>query len=73
MVRHRTYSPGTIMHSARRRIELRQKTQNYVALWTIRDIDDRSRWHAGASMNKMRKIKTPCLFRNGRKMKTAAE
>lgn len=73
MVRHRTYSPGTIMHSARRRIHIRQKPQNYVALLSIRNIDDRSKWHAGGSINKMHKVKTPCLFRNGKRIKTAAE
>lgn len=73
MVRHRNFPPGTTMHSARRRILIRQKTQNYIALLSIRSLYNKTEWHAGGSINKMRKDKTPCLFRNGRKIKTAAE
>ena len=62
------------MHSARRRILLRQKAQNYVAQLHIRNIYDQSGWHAGGSINKMRKIKTPCLFRaTGRRIKKAVK
>lgn len=56
------------VHSAKRRILIRQFPQNYVALFHIRNIYDQSGWHAGASRNYMRPIKEPCLFRHGRKL-----
>lgn len=56
------------VHSARRRILIRQADLNYVALFHIRNNCDKDGWHAGASRNYMRPNKTPCLFRHGRRI-----